>query len=134
MANEIAFSQQQPHALVTERPFYNSEGSTMTELRRVPRFPLVAPVEILEMRTGTHMMAQVSELNLFGCYIDTLNPLPPRTNVQLRITRDGETFTTIGIVAFSTPGMGMGIQFTSVEHNQQTILREWLDRFAVICL
>ena len=44
--------------------------------RRMPRVPFVASAELLEVDTGTRMNAQVSELSLHGCYVDTLNPLP----------------------------------------------------------
>jgi len=104
----------------------------MTELRRIARYPLVAAVEIYELGSGACIQAQISDLSPFGCYVDTLNPLPHRTDVKLRITNEGETFTAVGSVAFSTARMGMGIKFTSVEQNQKKILEKWLDRFAAL--
>jgi len=53
------------------------------ERRRMPRVPFVASAELLEVDSGTRMNAQVSELSLHGCYVDTLNPLPKGTGVYV---------------------------------------------------
>src|SRR5438477_30287 len=57
------------------------------ERRRMPRVPFVASAELLEVDNGTRMNAQVSELSLHGCYVDTLNPLPKGTSVY--VSSDG---------------------------------------------
>jgi hypothetical protein len=102
-----------------------------SEMRRVARYPLVAAVEIHDLATGVRIAARISDLSVFGCYVDTVNPLPHRTGVRVQIAYNGETFTALGTVAFSSPPMGMGIKFTDVEKDQQAMLQTWLDSFAV---
>jgi hypothetical protein len=48
------------------------------------------------------------------------------TQVRVRISHDGATFTALGSVAFILPNMGMGVTFTSIEQDQQTILQKWI--------
>ena len=62
--------------------------------RAVLRCQLVASAEVTEPSSGTRLSARVSELGLGGCYIETLNPFPDGTLVQLRILRDQGVFET----------------------------------------
>jgi hypothetical protein len=100
------------------------------EMRQATRYPLIANAEIVELQTGARIKARTSDLSLVGCYLDTLNPLPPSTNVQLQITHLGETFRTFGTVAHSMSNMGMGIEFTTTDQDQKKILRKWLDNLS----
>ena len=97
------------------------------DLRRAPRYPLVAVVEIIDLRTSVMITARISDLSLVGCYVDTLNPLPPGTDVRLHIMYGNETVTAPGKVAHSTSNIGMGIEFTKLRRNEQEILQKWLD-------
>jgi PilZ domain len=63
------------------------------ELRRFPRYSLTAVVEIVDLNTGMRIIAQTADLSLVGCYVDTLNPLPPGTHVKVSIMHENETFT-----------------------------------------
>ena len=99
------------------------------ELRRATRHPLTAVAEITDLSTGMRMTVQTSDLSLVGCYVDTLNPLPPETQVKIAITHKGETFTSAAVVVYSRANMGMGIKFLKVQHNQLSILRKWLSKF-----
>src|ERR1700716_3510307 len=52
--------------------------------RANPRFSFFADAEVT-LRDGTGVRAQLAELSSRGCYIDTLEPIPTRTSVRLRI-------------------------------------------------
>ena len=66
--------------------------------RANPRFSFFADAEVT-LRDGTGVRAQLAELSSRGCYIDTLEPIPVRTKLRLRIC-DGMSY-----VAVSLPGL-----------------------------
>jgi len=53
----------------------------------------------------------VSEIGRGGCYIDTHQPMPVTTGVNLRISLAGEILETGAKVAWNTPQVGMGMRF-----------------------
>ena len=97
-----------------------------SERRRAPRYQLLANAEIVELRSDAHFKARTSDVSLFGCYVNSVNWLPAGTDIQLRVTHKYTTFTALSIVARSEPAMGMGVRFTVVESDQQTVLKGWL--------
>ncbi len=103
-----------------------------TELRRALRYPIVTSVEVRELDTGIRVHARTSDLSIVGCYVDTLNPLPAGTGVELQITHDSETVTIGGVVAYCKNNLGMGIEFDSVRRNQLKVLRRWIDKIATL--
>ena len=97
-----------------------------TERRCTSRSPFVAPVELIDMRTGSRIPARVGDLSLRGCYVDTLNPLPVGSNVRLQIFCAGEAFDVLARVRSSHLGSGMGLVFADPTPAQRTTLRNWL--------
>jgi hypothetical protein len=67
-----------------------------------------------------------------GCYVDTLNPLPAGTEVELRISYNKEIVTIRGAVAYCKPNMGMGIEFAEAQENQTKVIQKWLDKIDVL--
>jgi hypothetical protein len=57
--------------------------------RANPRFSFFADAEVT-LRDGTGVRGQLAELSSRGCYIDSLEPIPVRTKLRLRIC-DGMT-------------------------------------------
>ena len=112
------------HAL-SQAPF-TRRARIMEERRRMPRVPFVASAELLEVDTGTRMNAQVTELSLHGCYVDTLNPLPKGTSVYIKIFTDEYFFETPGIVVYCHPQLGMGLAFHDVKPHFVGVLQNWL--------
>ena len=104
--------------------------SMTNERRRATRYPLIAAVQIVELRTRASISARTSDLSLVGCYLDTLNSLPPGADVRLQIAYEGETFTTLGTVAHSTSNIGMGIKFRAIRQDQQNVLQRWIDQLS----
>jgi hypothetical protein len=107
------------------------EDSQPTVRRSVRRCPLVASAEVTELGSGTKLSARISELSLGGCYIDTLNPFPEGTLIQLRILRDNGVFETKAKVVYSDRGFGMGLAFTEITPNQRSILESWLAELVI---
>ena len=97
-----------------------------SERRHAPRYPFIADAEVTEISSDTRLAAKTSDLSLSGCFLDMLNPSPQGTDVRVTISHEGAIFTALGSVVFVLPNMGMGVVFTSVEHNQQAILQKWI--------
>jgi len=94
--------------------------------RRAPRYRFIADVEIRETLADTRLDARTSDLSIGGCFLDILNPSPRGTEIRVRISHAGATFTALGKVAFVIPNMGMGVAFTKVEGNQVAVLQKWI--------
>ena len=104
------------------------EPTSGAERRRVPRFPFVASAEVVENNSTARMNARVSELSLYGCYVDTINPLPKGASVFIKIFTDEDFIEAKGMVAYVHPNLGMGIAFFNVNPSFLPILQAWLMR------
>lgn len=82
--------------------------------------------EALDSHSRTRMSARTSDLGKGGCYIDTFSPFPLKTGVRIRITKEKSSFIADAQVVYSKIGMGMGLQFTSIEPQQVRVLDKWL--------
>jgi len=98
------------------------------ERRRVPRFPFVANAEIVDNNSKARMNARVSELSLYGCYVDTINPLPKGASVFIKIFTAVDFIEANAMVAYVHPNLGMGITFFNVSAHFLPILQVWLMR------
>jgi hypothetical protein len=102
------------------------EDTQVSKRRSVRRCPLVASAEVTELGSGVQLKARTSELGLGGCYVDTLNPFPQGTLVQLRILRDSGLFESSAKVVYSDVRFGMGLAFTEMTADQRSLLENWL--------
>jgi PilZ domain len=90
------------------------------------RSAFVAPVEMVEMRTGSRIQARTSDLSSQGCYVDTLNPLPMGAAVRLQIHRAGMILDVLANVSARHAGSGMGLVFGEITETQRVVLESWL--------
>lgn len=96
------------------------------ERRRTPRFPFVAAAEVVDTAGGVRIVARVSELSLYGCYIDMTNPLPQGASVLVKIDSGGRHLEASGKVVYSVPHLGIGVSFHEVSIQSLIVLKEWL--------
>ncbi len=94
--------------------------------RRTPRYPFVAAAEIVESLSGTPMRARVTDLSLYGCYVDISNPLPSGTYVFVEIFTDTDFFEAGANVLYSHANLGMGLGFRDVKPHFLRTLQKWL--------
>jgi hypothetical protein len=94
--------------------------------RRTPRVPFVADAELLEVKSGMRLNAQVSELSLNGCYVDTVNPLPEAAEVYVKVFTEEYFFEAPAVVAYSHQHLGMGLAFHDVKPHFVTVLQNWI--------
>jgi hypothetical protein len=104
---------------------------TFPERRKQPRFSLIAEAFITEAgEGGARLSVRVSDLCKGGCYVDTLNPLPVSTALELRIEHADVTCVVPARVIYMHPGYGMGVEFVNVPLDQRAILDAWVAQLA----
>ncbi|HLZ13712.1 MAG TPA: PilZ domain-containing protein [Candidatus Acidoferrum sp.] len=100
----------------------------MSNRRNSPRFALILVASLTEVDSGTRLSARTSDVSRTGCYVDTLNPIPKGSLVDITLTRGEEVFKSRGRVVYVSPGLGMGIQFEEpIETGQLQVLNRWLE-------
>jgi len=96
------------------------------ERRATPRYAFSASTEAVNIQADTRLSGRVSDLGRGGCFVDTINPFPTGAEIKIRIVKDNLSFVALGKVLYATDGFGMGVGFTKVEPEKQTILNGWL--------
>jgi len=87
--------------------------------RAVKRCPFVASIEVLDVGTGTKLVARTSEIGLGGCYVETSAILNPGSNVKVVFSIDDGNLSAEGIVARLHPGSGVAIQFKEMSRDNR---------------
>jgi hypothetical protein len=100
------------------------------ERRHALRYPFIAEAEVTEILSDTKLSAKTSDLSIGGCFLDMLNPSPEGTDLRIKISHEGTTFTALGRVIFILPNMGMGVVFRSVAIDQLAILQRWIAKLS----
>src|SRR5882757_9145951 len=118
---------------------FTDRRDTMAEApytrRTNPRFSFFADAEVTQL-DGTWVRGQLAELSSRGCYIDTLEPIPLRTKLHLRICDGTNSCELHGKVLYMHSGggfgiFGMGVLFEEMEAEQHSAINAWLRELAV---
>jgi hypothetical protein len=96
------------------------------EQRRSPRYPFFASAELIDDKSDVRITTRLSELGLYGCYLDMMNPFPPGTSVLIKISEGESKFESRATVVYSQPNMGMGVAFQDVEKRYLEVLQKWM--------
>jgi PilZ domain len=86
----------------------------------------VAGIHLTDLQSEKHLAAHIENLNLLGCFVETVAPFPKGIKVRLQISHAGVKFIAIGKVAYSRPKSGMGVTFITIEPKSQEVLDLWL--------
>lgn len=86
----------------------------------------MASIDLTNLESEKHLSAHIKNLNLLGCFVETVTPFPEGTKVRLNISHAGTNFSAIGKVAYSRPNSGMGVAFITIEPKSQEVLDLWL--------
>jgi len=101
----------------------------LLEHRRFPRYSCRGTAEILQ--SGRHSgKGTVSKISRGGCYVETAQPLPLGTEVQLRLTV-ANTGLFIGAKVVCTDVVGMGMEFRVVPPEQGNKLAQIVEKITV---
>jgi hypothetical protein len=96
------------------------------EKRLSSRLAFIARAELTEEVSGTKLNCRVSDLSLYGCYIDTLNTLPKGTVVFTKIFVADALFEGNAVVIYAHPRLGMGLYFRDLKPHSLAVLKSWL--------
>jgi hypothetical protein len=96
------------------------------EKRRTPRISFIAVAEVTDEESGGQLAGQISELSAYGCYVDSLNPLPVANTVTVKIFAASRCFEAKAKVIYAHQYLGMGLVFQEVSLQSGNLLRQWL--------
>jgi len=97
--------------------------------RRFVRHKIHFPIQIgLADTQRAQMNTNATDIGGRGCYVETLLPLPLGTQGTITFWMDEEKVQTTAVVRSSDPGVGMGIEFTTLDTHVQERLQQFLDR------
>jgi hypothetical protein len=97
--------------------------------RRFVRHKIQFPIQIgLADTQRAHMNTNATDIGGRGCYVETLLPLPLGTQGTITFWMDEEKVQTTAVVRASDPGVGMGIEFTTLDTDVQERLQQFLDK------
>jgi len=68
----------------------------------------------------------VSDIGMYGCYLDTPNAPPVGAQIVVKIFKGTDFFETAATVAYSQSNKGMGLKFRDVSRHFLPILQKWL--------
>jgi len=81
---------------------------------------------VLDQATKTSISTRVTELSLYGCYIEMRNPLPEGSSIHVKISSESKFLEAAGTVVYAVPNGGIGVRFQDVRHQFLIVLKEWL--------
>lgn len=110
----------------------NSSSLTVQEAERrtKDRQMFTVTAEVVDFCTGARFSTRTTDLGPGGCFVDTANPLPVSTKVQIKLTKGQTELQAGGTVVYSQNGLGMGIAFSNLEPEHQKSLDSWLSGMA----
>ena len=79
--------------------------------RSHPRLKCRVTIEMQTDAGGTPLFANLTDISLGGCYIETSTILAAGSKIKLGFSMDDPTLSTEGVVARLDPGSGLAIQF-----------------------
>ena len=126
----ILANQQAPwEDLANENPHEQNNSQRETNRRRFARHKVQFPLEIsFPDNSRAHMQCCATDMGGRGCYVETLVPLAICSKVIVTFWIDSQKLVTQSVVRASDPGVGMGIEFISLEEEIQQRLQEYIER------
>jgi hypothetical protein len=106
-------------------------SDVMTDRRDSPRYALTLVAIVTELATANVLNARSSDVSRSGCYVDTLQPLPPGANVKILLRSGDEIFEAPASVVYMCPGLGMGVNWgLNLPDKAMAMLDRWLAKAA----
>jgi hypothetical protein len=129
--NEMQAPQVEASVPSEDVPGRNVPGKEPTpqDRRKFPRRRVRLPIEIRDA-AGMQMRTNAADVNGRGCYVETLIPLPKGNVLDITFWLDSERIDTAAIVRACDGGVGMGIEFTSLDEKTQERLQQQVDTMA----
>jgi hypothetical protein len=107
-------------------PHSPDAGSRFASRRSVPRFSIVASVEISDPIVKLRTSGLVTDISQNGCFLEAVNLPAVNSVVRLEIRNDGSRFEAWAHVVYNRSGTGIGCRFINTEPEQAKLLQIWL--------
>lgn len=82
--------------------------------------------EVIEKGKAAGLSAKITELSLYGCYVEMPDPFAQGTQITVKIYSNSKYFEAQAIVAYSQERQGYGLCFQNVNPHYLTVLRQWI--------
>jgi hypothetical protein len=102
------------------------------ERRSHPRYTIAMMVELSEPRTGVNIQARTADMSSRGCYIRTIITLPVGTRVNVAFSIHSTRLELAAVVRTAEPGAGMGMEFTEITAEQESLIALYLKSSGVL--
>jgi diguanylate cyclase (GGDEF)-like protein len=79
--------------------------------RSHPRMKCRVTIEMHTDEVGVPVFANLTDVSMGGCYVETSNIVPAGSKIKLRFSMDDSSLAAEGIVARLDPGSGIAVQF-----------------------
>jgi hypothetical protein len=96
------------------------------ERRRWARYAIMAMARVVEPRSMARVDGRCTDLGAGGCYVDSINPFPTGSSVQISVWQGSRRFESQASVVYSLAGMGMGLVFTEMKPSERATLQAWV--------
>ena len=94
------------------------------ERRMHLRYPCIGEAWVCTEGADVTLQARLIDISLGGCYLDTMNPFPSETVIELKLALGDRQVLAGGSVRASRQGFGMGVAFTEVAAAELTKLQD----------
>jgi diguanylate cyclase (GGDEF)-like protein/putative nucleotidyltransferase with HDIG domain len=100
------------------RMYLEKQKELANKDRRVhPRLKCRVTIELQADAGGTPVFANLTDISMGGCYVETSNILAPGSKIKVGFSMDDATLIAEGVVARLDPGSGVAVQFREVNRD-----------------
>lgn len=102
--------------------------------RAYPRLKSANSVEVYPNSEAAPVRARTADLSLGGCFVEMPNPLAKGTPIRIALWLKETKLWANGKVVTSTPGFGIGVQFTEMTAQDRALLQQFLQSITRILI
>ncbi|HYA25045.1 MAG TPA: PilZ domain-containing protein [Terriglobales bacterium] len=108
-------------------PTVDGTARDVHDRRAYPRVKCGNSVEVYLSLDSTPIRARAGDMSLGGCFVEMPNTLPKGTEIRIAVWVGDTKLWARGKVVYSTPGYGIGVQFTELSEPEKLQLKRFLD-------
>jgi hypothetical protein len=94
-------------------PKLSSSGLSASDRREQARHACQLGTEVYRLGTKVPHRCHLTDISTGGCYVETPEPFPKGTQVEMLVRTEDFKFRSMGIVKVAHPGFGMGVEFSA---------------------
>ncbi|MFY9659184.1 MAG: PilZ domain-containing protein [Terriglobales bacterium] len=102
-------------------------GFSASNRRRFYRHKISLPLELRDQRVNAPLRINATDVSANGCYVESMQPLPLGTVLQVDLWLDSEHIKVTAVVRTCDPGVGNGIEFTGMPADTKQRMQSYLE-------